>query len=293
MSSSRPPVHSAERFTRSFANHGEGPFWDSRGGQLLCMDVLAATVVAIDADGGVRRHPVPSKAATVIRHRSGHGFVLATERGIVLADPDLATFEPLAQLELDPTVRTNDGGCDPLGNFVIGTMNYNGNSGMGAVYRVKSDGEVTQILSPVTISNGIQWSADGTRVFYIDTPTKRVDVFDVDEAGTWSNRRMHIQISDTPGVPDGMAIDEEGGLWVALWGAGAVNHYDTAGRLVETISVPGVTQTSSCAFGGADRTVLFVTTSRQGLPDGREPDAGAVFAVEVGVRGARPMEFAG
>ncbi|OPX11455.1 gluconolaconase [Mycobacterium sp. AT1] len=293
MSSSRPPVRGAERFTRSFANHGEGPFWDSRGGRLLCMDVLAASVVAIDTEGGVRRYPVPSKAATVIRHRSGPGFVLATEHGLVLADSELATFEPLARVVLDPTVRTNDGGCDPLGSFVIGTMNYDGDSDKGAVYRVTPDGEVAQILSPVTISNGLQWSADGTRVFYIDTPTRRVDAFDVDDNGAWSNRRPHIEITDTPGLPDGMAIDEEGGLWVALWGAGAVNHYDTSGRLVDTISVPGVTQTSSCTFGGADRTVLFVTTSRQGLPDDREPDAGAVFAVEVGVRGAHPLEFAG
>jgi sugar lactone lactonase YvrE len=90
-----------------------------------------------------------------------------------------------------------------------------------------------------------------------------------------------------------MAIDEAGGLWVALWGAGAVNHYDTAGRLAETIEVPGVTQVSSCAFGGDDRSVLYITTSRQGLPDDREPDAGCVFAVQTQSRGAVQAAYAG
>jgi sugar lactone lactonase YvrE len=258
------------------------------------MDVLAGTVVAIDSAGGLHRHPVPSRATTVIRHRAHSGFVIATEHGLVVADDGLATFEHLADVVDDPAVRTNDGGCDPLGGFVIGTMSYDEQPDGGALYRVTPDRRVTEILAPVSISNGVQWSADGAHVYYIDTPTRRVDVFDVDpRTGAWSGRRTHIRIDDTQAFPDGMAIDEEGGIWIAMWGGGAVNHYDKAGRLVETITVPGVTQVSSCAFGGDERSVLYITTSRKNLPVAQEPNAGAVFSVQTTVRGAALAEFAG
>lgn len=285
----------AEKFTPSFAYHGEGPFWDSRRNQLLCVDVFASDIVAIDSVGGIVRHPVPSSAATVIRRRADTGFVIATRDGIVLTDDSLTTFEQLATVVNDPAVRTNDGGCDPLGGFVIGTMADGGKPNGGAVYRVSSDRPSSRtLLAPVSISNGVQWSADGSRVFYIDTPTRQVDVFDFDLLdGTWSRRRTHINVDSTEGVPDGMAIDEEDGLWIALWGAGAVDHYDKDGRLVETITVPGVTQVSSCAFGGEDLNELYITTSREGLDPSDEPDAGAVYIAQTKFRGAAQSEFIG
>jgi sugar lactone lactonase YvrE len=220
--------------------------------------------------------------------------VIATGYGLVGGDDELSTFERIAEFTNDPHDRTNDGGCDPFGGFVIGSMAYDERPGGGAVYRLTPHRQVVELLSPVSISNGVQWSSDGTRLYYIDTPTRRVDVFDVDpETGAWSRRRPHINFDSTPGYPDGMAIDEDDGLWVALWGGGAVNNYDAAGRLVETIIVPGATQTSSGAFGGDNRDLLYITTSRQGLPDSHEPSAGAVFAVQTGSRGAVASEFAG
>lgn len=284
----------AERITTRVAYHGEGPFWDSRSGRLLVMDVLAGAVVAIDASGRTSRHRLPTPCASVIRRRTSGGFVVATEREIFLADDQLLGFEQIALLSNDPGVRINDGGCDRAGAFVVGTMAYDGKPGKGAVYRLAPDRRVAEILSDVSISNGLQWSADGTRAFYVDTPTRRVDLFDVDAGtGGWLRRRVHIHLEIEAGLPDGMAIDEEGGLWVALWGGGAVNHYDACGRLVERIRVPGVTQVSSCAFGGDDRSVLYVTTSRQGQPYDFEPDAGAVFAVQTESRGAAQWEFGG
>jgi sugar lactone lactonase YvrE len=257
------------------------------------MDVLAGTIVAVDSAGALRRYPVPSRAATVIRYRAHSGFVIATENGLVVADDGLTMFEPLAEVVQNPTVRTNDGGCDPLGGFVIGTMSYDEQPNGGAVYRVTPDGRVTDILAPVSISNGMQWSADGSRVYYIDTPTRRVDVFHVDpHTGAWSDRRTHIRIDGIPGFPDGMAIDEEGGLWIAMWGAGTVVCYDNSGRYIDTITVPGVSQVSSCAFGGDQRRTLYITSSRKGLHAGTEPDAGAVFSAQTSVRGAVPAEFA-
>jgi sugar lactone lactonase YvrE len=287
-------MRNAERVTVPVAYHGEGPFWDMPTGRLLSMDVLAGEIVVVDPSGGLSRCKVPSRVAAVVRRRASGGFVVATEHGLVAADEHLSTFERIAGITDDSDVRTNDGGCDPGGGFVIGTMAYDERPGGGKVYRVTPDHRVIELLSPVSISNGVQWSADGRRAYYIDTPTRRVDVFDVDpETGTWSGRKTHIDVGGTAGFPDGMAIDEEDGLWVALWGGGAVNHYDAAGRLVDTIGVPGVTQVSSCAFGGDGRDVLYITTSRQGLPHGHEPSAGAIFAVPAAARGAVAAEFAG
>ncbi len=287
-------TRNAERVTEPIAYHGEGPYWDAPTGRLLSMDVLAGEIVAIDPSGGLSRCKVPSRATTVVRRRASGGFVIATDHGLVGADEQLSAFERIVDVTDDPNVRTNDGGCDPFGGFVIGTMAYDERPGGGAVYRVTPAHRVVELLSPVSISNGVRWSKDGSRVYYIDTPTRRVDVFDVNpQTGAWSGRRAHIHVDDTPGYPDGMAIDEDDGLWVALWDGGAVNHYDATGRFVETISVPGITQVSACAFGGDGRDVLFITTSRQGLPDDHEPSAGAIFAVHTGSRGAVESEFAG
>ena len=285
---------SADRITGPVTHHGEGPFWDERSGRILFMDVLAGAIVAVDSSGRISRHDVPSPVVTVVRRRTSGGFVIATERGIVLADDQLSVFEEVVDVSGDPTVRTNDGGCDRRGAFVIGTMAYDGRPDGGAVYRLTSDHRLTEVLPTVSISNGLQWSSDGTQAYFIDTPTRRVDVFKINpDTGDWSGRRAHIRIGQEVGLPDGMAIDDENGLWVALWGGGAVNHYDATGRLVETISVPGVTQVSSCTFGGHDRSVLYITTSRQGLTNDREPFAGALFAIQTRSRGAAQSEFAG
>ncbi len=287
-------MRSAEKLTSSFAYHGEGPFWDGRAQRLLCMDVFAGTVVAADSFGDLQYYPIPTKVTTVIRRRAASGFVIASETGLLLADEALSEFTPLAEIIDDPSLRTNDGSCDPFGAFIIGTMAYNEEPGRGAVYRVMPDGEVAEILAPVSISNGVQFSADRTRVFYIDTPTQRVDAFDIDpQSGAWSNRRTHINLDGVAGFPDGMAIDEDDGVWIALWGGGAVNHYDKTGRFVEAITVPGVSQVSACTFGGTERDLLYITTSRHGMRDEEEPAAGAVFVTETSARGAEIGEFAG
>jgi sugar lactone lactonase YvrE len=284
----------AERVTASVTHHGECPFWDAPRNRLLCADVLNGTIVSVDSAGVIKRYPIPSPVVTVIRRRRSAGFVITTEHGLITANEELSEFQQFVEILDDPLVRTNDGGCDPLGAMIIGTMAYDGRPDGGSVYRVTPERDVMPIVSPVSISNGIQWSEDGTRVYYVDTPTRQVDVFDVDPVtGAWTGRRPHIPQCNIPGFPDGVAIDEEDGLWIALWGRGAVAHYDAAGYLVETIEVPGVTQTSSCTFGGTDLSTLYITTSRQDLAERDEPAAGAVFGVETRIRGALQRDFAG
>lgn len=284
----------AERVTDVITHHGEGPFWDAQGSRLLLVDLLAGAVVELSNDGEVARHQVPSPVAAVIRRRKSGGFVIAVEHGVIAANDAFSEFAFLADFGLSSAARMNDGGCDPFGSFFVGSMAYDGGPRGGALYRLTSEGRIDVMLADVSISNGLQWSGDGRRVFYIDSPSRCVDVFDVHpETGEWSGRRTHLSLVDDAGVPDGMAIDEYDGLWIASWGGGAVNHYDSHGQFIERIAVPGVSQISSCAFGGRDHNVLYITTSRQGLSGDGEPHAGAVFAHQAAVRGAPVAAYFG
>ena len=284
-------MSTAERFTVSCTFHGEGPFWDALNNRLLLVDMLAGSVLAVDPDAGVERRTLANVAAAVRARRSG-GYVLATENRFLLLGEDFSEETVLPPVFVDPLIRMNDGGCDPQGRFYCGTMAYAETPRAGTLYRLDPDGSVHVTLRDVTISNGLQWNRVGDTVFYADTPTDRVDSFDFDPAsGAFTGRRTFTDISGG-GHPDGMAIDEEDGLWVALWGGSAVHRYDTAGRLDLVLDLP-VSNVTACAFGGPDLRTLFITTSRQGLDPADQPDAGAVFRYEAGVRGAPQHAFAG
>ena len=281
----------AERFTVPCTFHGEGPFWDAANDRLLLVDMLAGAVVAVDASGGTERRKLAGVAAA-LRARRGGGYVLATEDRFLLLGPDLTEQTALPPVFTDPLIRMNDGGCDPQGRFYCGTMAYAETPGAGILYRLDPDRSVHVILRDVTISNGLQWNRTGDTVFYADTPTGRVDSFDFDPAsGAFSERRTFAEISGG-GHPDGMAIDEEDGIWVALWGGSAVHRYDSTGRLDLVVELP-VSNVTACAFGGPELRTLFITTSRQGLGEDDQPEAGAVFRYDAGVRGAVQHAYAG
>jgi sugar lactone lactonase YvrE len=281
----------AEQFTEPCTFHGEGPFWDAANDRLLVVDMLAGAVVAVDADGGTERRPV-AKVAAAIRARRGGGYVLATENRFALLGPDLTEERLLPPVFTDPSIRMNDGGCDPQGRFYCGTMAYDSTPGAGTLYRLDPDGSVSVTLRNVTISNGLQWNAAGDTVFYNDTPTGRVDRFRFDpDKAAFTEQRTFVAIAGD-GQPDGMAIDEEDGLWVALWGGSAVHRYDPAGRLDLVVGLP-VSQVTACTFGGPERQTLFITTSRDGVNPADQPQAGAVFRFDAGVRGAPQHAFAG
>jgi sugar lactone lactonase YvrE len=186
----------------------------------------------------------------------------------------------------------NEGGCDPQGRFYCGSMAYDETSGAGSLYCLETDGAARRVVDGVTISNGIVWSLDGTQVYYVDTPTQRVDVFDHDPVtGELSGRRPVVHIDPAVGAPDGLTQDAEGGLWVALWGGGAVHRYTLDGRLDAVVEV-GPLQVTACAFGGADLDELYITTSRDKL-SAPEPAAGAVFGHRPGVRGVPVRTYGG
>jgi sugar lactone lactonase YvrE len=281
-------TRTAEKVTGPIAWHGEGPVWDAAGNRLLIVDLMAGVVIDLASLDAPVRHQVGTVAAA-LRPRVGGGFVIATEHGFSLVSADFELERTIPDVLTDSAIRMNDGGCDPQGRFYCGTMAYDETPGAGAMYGLNPDGSTRLVFDGVTISNGLQWSADGTVAYYNDTPTGRTDMFDFDGSnGTFHNRRPFASVGDGPGLPDGLTVDAEGGVWTALWGGGAAQRYDASGRLTEIVKVPGVTNTSACVFGGDDLATLFITTSREGVPDGEQPDAGAVFAVSPGVAG-RPL----
>lgn len=280
----------AEQITDVCTHHGEGPVWDAVTGLLHWVDMLRGDVLCMAVGGTPSRRHVGAVAAALRPRRRG-GMVLALERGFAI--DDTRGIRALPELWTHATVRMNDGACDPQGRFYCGSMAYDTSPGQGALYRLDPDGTVHTVLTGVTISNGLAWTPDGETVYYIDSPTRRVDAFDFDPVtARFSERRTVVEIPAEHGVPDGMTVDAEGGLWVALWGGGAVHRYTTRGRLDAVVTLP-VSQVSACTFGGPTHTDLYITTSRQDLPDGEEPQAGAMFRAQPGVAGLPAATFAG
>jgi len=275
----------AEPITEPVAFHGEGPVWFSRPGALRWVDMLAGDVLQLSGDGSVGRTHV-SEVVAALRPRAGGGAVIAVRRGFVLEEADGA-LRTLPELWSGDDIRMNDGGCDPDGRFYCGTMAYDERPGAGSLYRLDADGTVTIALEDVTISNGLDWSPDGTRAYYVDTPTHEISVFDYDRG--LRNRRLFARVERSP---DGLTVDAEGGVWVALYDGRAVQRRDAAGRLDAQIDVPAG-RVTACTFGGPDLDRLFITTSREGLAPGEEPAAGSLYVADPGVRGLPAREFGG
>jgi sugar lactone lactonase YvrE len=280
----------AEQVTDAVAYHGEGPVWSARWGGLRWVDMLAGDVLSLLPDGGVERRHVGTVAAA-LRPRSAGGAVIGVERGFALEEPD-GSLTPLPELWRSADLRMNEGGCDPDGRFYCGSMAYDRRPGGGSLYRLDPDGETRVILEGVTISNGLDWSPDGSRAYYNDTETLRVDLFDYEADAGLRNRRPFVRLTPGDGRPDGLTVDAEGGVWVALNQSGTVRRFTPEGRLDAVVEV-GPRQVTACAFGGERLDELYLTTSRENLPPDEEPLAGALFRAEVGVRGMPVREFAG
>jgi sugar lactone lactonase YvrE len=276
-----------EQMTDPVAYHGEGPVWSECWGGLRWVDMLAGDVLSLAADGTIERRHVGSVAA-VVRPRRGGGAVIGVERGFVLESAD-GTLTHLDELWTDTHVRMNEGGCDPDGRFYCGSMAYDQQPGAGALYRLDPDLSVCTVLEGVTVSNGLEWSPDGSLAYYNDTPTQRVAVFNYDRESGLTDQRVFVEV---PGHPDGLTVDAQGGVWVAFADGGAIRRYTPDGMLDEVLEVPA-RKVTACAFGGPDLNELFITTSREGLEPSDDPLAGSLFRARVGVNGLPVREFAG
>jgi sugar lactone lactonase YvrE len=282
------------------ARVAEGPVWDDATGTLVWVDIMSHAVHRYDPSTG-QDHAIDvgQPVGAAVLRRAGSGLVLALRDGFGLLDEASGQVQLLAAVEADvPANRMNDGKCDPGGRFWAGTMPYSPtpNSAAGALYRLDPDLRVTQMVSGVTLSNGLGWSPDSRHMYYIDSMTQGMDVFDfAPDDGRISNRRRLITIPPDEGLPDGMTVDAEGGLWMALHGSGTIRRYTPDGRLDRVVRVPPKMVTC-CAFGGPDLTDLYITTMTLGLSEAErraQPLAGALFRCRPGMRGLPAHRFAG
>jgi sugar lactone lactonase YvrE len=281
----------AEQVTDVCTVHGEGVLCDAATGLIRFVDLEDGGLMAYDPGTGEvhRRHL--GKIVACLRPRRLGGLVVALERTFVLLDAEGTLEAEYGPVFEDHGIRFNDGGCDPAGRFWMGSMAYDEAPGRGTIHRLDPDAGIHLVLSGVTISNGLVFDAEGRTALYVDTPTGRVDTLDIDPAdGAVTGRRPFVEV--TGGHPDGIATDAEGGVWVALWQGSAVHRYDGDGRLTHVVRLPA-SQVTCPAFGGPDLADLYVTTSRRGLPDGKEPAAGALFRLRPGVKGIPVLPFGG
>jgi sugar lactone lactonase YvrE len=270
------------------ATLGEGPTWDPATGRLLWLDILGMRLHTYDPVTGRRTVRTTPQHIGAAKPRAGGGLVLNLRDGVGLLDPD-DTFRWLHH-EPVPGRRANDAAVAPDGSLWAGTMRYDEATGGGTLSRLTGDGTARTVLDDVTVSNGTGWSPDGRLMYYVDTPTRRVDVFDYDSEGI-RNRRPLAEVEEGAGYPDGLAVDADGCVWVALWDGGAVRRYTPDGTLDRVISLP-TPRTTACAFGGPTLTDLYITTARTGL-DAPHPLSGSLLVVPNAGKGLPQPPFEG
>jgi sugar lactone lactonase YvrE len=257
---------------RANAKLAEGPRWDAATRRLLWVDIEGCDLHVLE-NGEDRVIALGTMVGAAAPTTCG-AVLLALADRLALVDLADESVRTLVRLPHGPEMRSNDGACDAAGRFWIGTMGLDSTPGAGALYRY--DGRLQRVLDGVTLSNGIGWTGDDTLMYYIDSPVYRVDVFDFELAsGYLDERRPFVSIDKSDGIPDGLTVDDEGGVWVALYGGSCVHRYDERGRLDAVLEVPAKNVTS-CCFGGDDGRSLFVTTA---APDGN------VYVTQPGVSG--------
>lgn len=276
------------------ATLGEGPVWDAEAGVLRWVDILAGRVHRFSPASGRDESFAADGPVGAVGLRDDGGLVLARAHGFAVTDAEGGALRPVPGFSIDTAaVRFNDGKVDPWGGFCAGTMHWQGDQACGALYRLAPDGTVRELVRDVVCSNGLDWTDDHRALYYIDTPTQAVDRFALDpETGEIRGRERALRI-DGPGLPDGMTLDAEGCLWVALWGGGEVRRYTAAGRLDRIVVLP-VSLVTSVAFGGTQLDELYITTASDELsPQARraQPHAGHLFWCRPGVVGRPSSRF--
>ena len=285
------------RIARRGRDHlGEGACWPAGGRALLRVDITAGLVHHWDPDSGEQRTDRFDGDVGAAVPRSNGGMVVAVDRRLVLVDPG---GERRTLLEVESGRdgnRFNDCRADPAGRLWAGTMSRTREPGVAALYRVEPDGGCRAVLEGLTLSNGICWSPAGDAMYHVDSTAQRIDRYGFDAArGELADHRVHAEIAPEDGLPDGLCADAEGGVWVSLFGGGALHRYDERGALTERVPLP-VTNPTCPAFGGEDLATLYVTTSRHTLSGEQqraEPAAGCLLALEPGVRGLPSGAFGG
>lgn len=272
------PVTDLEIALRGRPQLGEGPTWDVGDGSLVWVDILGSAVHRFRPGPGTDDTTQVPQHVGAAKPRVNGGLILNLRDGVGILEPG-GELRWLVYWQRDG-MRGNDAAVDPAGRLWAGTMRYDLATDGGFVARITPDGRATVMLPEVSISNGIGWSPDERRMYYVDSPTHRIDVFDFDlGSGEISARRPLTTVADTDGVPDGLCVDADGCVWVAVNGGGQVRRYTPEGALDRVVEVPA-RQVSACCFGGDDLSDLYVTTGREGFTEAdaeAQPLAGCLF----------------
>lgn len=269
------------------AQVGEGPRWDAAVERLVWVDITAGVVHLTGTDGSRTSFDVGSDVGAALP-AAGGGWLLAVRSGLASMNGS-GWVTGLLDLHGDrPDLRCNDAACDPRGRAFVGTMAYDQAAGAAHLYRLDPGPRATVVFDGLTLSNGLGWSPDGTTLWFVDSAEQRVrrHCYDLD-AGVPGTLEAVIDVPAGSGMPDGLCVDDDGCVWLGLWGGSAVHRYTPDGRLDSVVELP-TSQITSCAFGGPDLRTLFVTSATHEMtPEARaaEPLAGALFAVDVGVGG--------
>ena len=276
---------------------GEGSIWHPKENKLYWIDIEGKSLHIYDPVFKTDKQlALGSRVGTVVPIQGG-GALVALQNGIQKIDIKTGQLTFLINPLKDSNIRFNDGKCDPSGRFWVGTMAFDNRKKGGVLYRFDKDKSLHLMLDNVTISNGIVWTADKKIMYYNDTPTGTIQAFDYDdETGNITNRRIAVKIPAGIGAPDGMTIDADGNLWVALWGGGIVGKFNPlTGELLQKVKVPAP-NVSSCAFGGKNLDTLYITTARQWMNEEqlkKFPFSGGLFKVHPGVRGVSAEFYKG
>lgn len=273
---------------------GEGAHWDAECEKFLYVDIEGKKVGRIDpVTKIIEERAVGERVGTVVPATNGK-LIIALENSIEALDFETGIRQEIGKIETDkPGNRCNDGKCDAAGRLWIGTMSIQEELHQGALYCL--DNSLQRKLDRISISNGICWSADNSVMYYIDTLDYNIKAFDFEVlTGNIFNERIAVSVKEPGYAPDGMTIDEEGMLWVAIWGGACVNRYDPlSGSLIGKVKVPALNVTA-CAFGGADMKQLFITTARKGLNEEqlqKYPLSGSLFYLNTEIKGAQMNRF--
>jgi sugar lactone lactonase YvrE len=277
------------------ARLGEGALWDWRHDLLVSVDIPAGRVLVSDPGDGSSRSIEVGQPVSAAMLRGEHELLLAVRDGFATLDLKTGAVDPLVAVEADkPSNRMNDAACDARGRCFAGTMAVDDTPSAGTLYRLDEDLSVHAVLDGLTISNGLGWSPSGSVMYHIDSMAGGVDAHDFDvDSGALSGRRRLVDTDPAWGLPDGLAMDAEGGIWVAFWDGSALRRFSPDGELTETLELPAARPTRP-AFGGANLDQLYVTSAKLDPEQAVDGDlGGAIFVLEPGVSGVRANVFAG
>jgi sugar lactone lactonase YvrE len=279
----------AEPVSEIVSELGEGPRWDPENRALAWVDVPGLLLHRIDLNGTVRSVSLSARVSAIGLCVSGLRYVAATEFGFGFVDPMTGSVAPIVNVEDEGRARMNDGAVDFAGRFFAGSVSANSEQANGSLYCLRPDGSTERVFGDVRLSNGIGWSADGRSMYFVDSLRGSLDRFDYEMAsGTPHGRRSVVSFPTDDGLPDGLCMDAEDRIWVALWGGGAVRCYASSGELLRIVQVP-CKNITACAFGGEDNDILYITSAA--IDDENSPAAGKLFACQAGARGAAIARF--